>query len=1070
MRPIQGGQIEMSALPVYQDSRVVAGATTMTKGANMRASSLPNFPNVKTALEPAVGHVLSAPGSVTFWVTAWAVGACLLSVPAMATAQGTSGIAGVVRDSSGAVLPGVTIEAASPALIEKIRTVVSDEKGEYKIVALPGGTYTVTFSLTGFTTVTREGLELTANYTANIVAEMRVGQLEETITVSGQAPIVDVQTTAQHKVIAGDLLYSLPLTKEMGGFAKVTVGATIRATAQDVGGNIDPMNGYTVIHGGHFGDNRALLDGMQFNGEGSGRGFYFNPAAASEISVQLGGQTAEFENGGAQANLIPKDGGNIFSGLFSMNYAGKGLISNNLTPDLRARGLKGVNTTDRTYDGNVAVGGPIQRDKLWFFASVRGFGYKNLMAADYWNLTQNTPFYTPDLSRPAPQQQDNRSAGVRFTYQVASKDKLSVSYDIQHTDLCLGCSPLIAPEATYTTHYANPNYLLQGKWTHLASNKMIWELADSTLIFNWPNHRKPVAANAISILNGSNGFRYNAPLASSLGQRVASESNQRGSISYVTGSHAFKVGFTTQEAWHHAWYDDNGPARGIGPGLVAYTFLNGPSGTVVPASITEFAEPVTFDERLKVNLGIYGQDQWTLKRLTLNLGIRYDYFNAFVPAQNLAAGPFVPARHYDQVNCVPCWKDINPRFAASYDLFGNGKTAVKVNVGRFVGADIYTMARANNPVTRAILSVSRTWTATHGNFTPDCDLTNPAFQDLSAVGGDICGAILNRNFGLNNPNAATYDPSVLLGYGARAYNWQKSVQVQHQLRRNIALTAGYFRTSWGAIQSTTNTAVSPSDFNSYCVTAPLDSRLPRGGGYPICGLYDPTRTAFGVSTTVVKRNDQLTEAYNGFDVAVDVRLPKGFNVNGGLNAGRTEFNNCALLNSPQIAFANASGTLAGAPGGTTAPLTPAYCDVVPPWSADTQVKFSGTIPLPYQFYTGITYQNLPGIPYYASAVFRNADIVPSLGRSLSQGANGTVTVDLIPPQTRFENRIQQIDLRFAKTFLVSAKHIEPEFDIYNALNASPILSVNNNYGTAAWRTPTQILAGRLLKFGVRMSF
>src|SRR5712692_5333954 len=378
-----------------------------------------------------------------------AAGACVLLVPATAGAQGTSAIAGVVRDTSGAVLPGVTIEAASPALIEKVRTVVSDSQGEYKILDLPGGSYTVTFTLTGFSTFKRDGLELTASFTANVGAEMRVGQLEETVTVSGQSPIVDVQTTAQHKVVSGELLYALPLTKEMGGFAKLTVGARINATAQDVGGNIDPMNGYTVIHGGHFGDNRALLDGMQFNGEGQGRGFYFNPAAASEVSVQLGGQTAEFENGGVQANLVPKDGGNRFSGLFSVNYANHGLISDNLTPELQARGLHLVNTTDRTYDGSAAVGGPITQDNVWFFSSLRTFGYKNMLAADYWNLTQNTPFYTPDLSRPAVQQQDNISGGVRFTYQVAKKDKINVSYDIQHTALCLGCSPLVSPEATY---------------------------------------------------------------------------------------------------------------------------------------------------------------------------------------------------------------------------------------------------------------------------------------------------------------------------------------------------------------------------------------------------------------------------------------------------------------------------------------------------------------------------------------------------------------------------------------------------------------------------------------------
>ena len=209
------------------------------------------------------------------------------------------------------------------------------------------------------------------------------------------------------------------------------------------------------------------------------------------------------------------------------------------------------------------------------------------------------------------------------------------------------------------------------------------------------------------------------------------------------------------------------PPRASAPGSSSYTFLNG-----LPSSVTQYAEPVTFRERLKVNLGLYVQDQWTMKKLTLNFGIRYDYFNAYVPAQNLAAGPFVPARNYDEVPCVPCWKDISPRLAASYDLFGNGKTALKFNVGRFVAADIYTMARANNPVTRAILTTTRTWTDSNGNFTPDCDLSNPGAQNLSASGGDVAAPSTTATFGLNNPNATTYDPNVLTGFGARAYNWQ----------------------------------------------------------------------------------------------------------------------------------------------------------------------------------------------------------------------------------------------------------------------------------------------------------
>ena len=161
------------------------------------------------------------------------------------------------------------------------------------------------------------------------------------------------------------------------------------------------MNAYPVIHGGHTGDNRALLDGMQFNGEGQGRGFYFNPAAAQEASVQLGGQTAEFENGGFQANMVPKDGGNRLLGTVQRQLREQSMVSDNLTQELQRPRAALVNTTKRTYDANAAIGGPIVQDKLWFFTSHRVFGYQNCLADNWSNLTQNTPFYTPDLSRPA---------------------------------------------------------------------------------------------------------------------------------------------------------------------------------------------------------------------------------------------------------------------------------------------------------------------------------------------------------------------------------------------------------------------------------------------------------------------------------------------------------------------------------------------------------------------------------------------------------------------------------------------------------------------------------------------
>ncbi|MGE3509744.1 MAG: carboxypeptidase regulatory-like domain-containing protein [Vicinamibacterales bacterium] len=996
----------------------------------------------------------------------------LLVVAAHATAQTLpTQIAGVVKDSSGGVMPGVTVEAASDVLIEKVRTAVSDEHGEYKIVDLRPGTYSVTFSLTGFSTIKRDGIELTSGFAAKIDAEMRVGSLEETLTVSGQSPVVDVQNTSQIKTVSAEMLYALPLTKEMGGLAKVTVGVMIPPTAQDVGGNIDPMNAYPVIHGGRTADNRALLDGMQFNGEGQGRGFYFNPAAAQEASVQLGGQTAEFENGGFQANMIPKDGGNLFSGLFSGNYAGKGLVSDNLTQELRDRGLTQVNKAQRTYDANAAVGGPIFQDKLWFFTAHRVFGYQNLLAGNYYNLTPGTPVYTPDFSRPALHQQDNWTDGVRFTYQLSSKDKIAAAWDIQHSDICLYCSPLRAPEATPKTKYADPNYLLQAKWSRIITPKLFFEAADSTLIFNWPNRRKD-GGDGISIFNANTGYRYNAPQASELGQRVASQSNQRASLSYVTGSHAFKFGFTTQEAFHHAWYDDAGPGSGLGNGLTAYTFFNN-----LPNAITQFAEPVLFDERLKVNLGLYAQDQWTVGKFTLNLGLRYDYFNAYVPEQNLSEGPFVPARSYPKVECVPCWKDINPRAAVAYDIFGNGRSALKVNFGRYVMADIYTMARANNPVTRAVLNATRTWTDSNGNFAPDCNLANFSAQNNTATGGDICGALNNVNFGRNNPNAVTFADDTRLGFGSRPHNWQTQITFDQQLRSNISLGVGYFRTSWGGFNANQNVALAAGtvDFNPYCVTAPTDSRLPNGGGYEICGLYDVVPAKFGQSTIVTQKaateGGNVSEIYNGFDVVLNVRLPRRININGGLNTGRTVTDNCGLtLSNLQFGLPNV-------------PHTEEYCRVTPPWSASTQVKFSGAFPLPYDFQLATTFQDLPGIPWsnwsntatnlstfgLAAANFTSAQVAQSLGRPLSAGANATIQVPLIAPATKYEGRIRQLDFRFSRIFRVGKTRMAPEFDIYNALNASPVLALNTNYG-AAFLRPTQILAGRLLKFGMQVTF
>jgi carboxypeptidase family protein len=367
----------------------------------------------------------------------------VLLFPAVSFAQ--SAIAGVVTDATGAVLPGVTIEAASPALIEKVRTALSDGSGRYRIEDLRPGTYKVTFTLPGFSTFVREDVVLETNFTASINAQLRVGALEETITVSGATPLVDIQSTQSRTVLSKEQVDVLPT-----GRSYQSIAATIPALGSqlagrfDVGGGTQMWQGTVVAYGGLSADFVVQMDGMNISSllrTGDIAGLYHNQASVQDMVYQVVAGSAESQSGGVTVNMIPKEGSNRFSGEAVVTYSNEHLQSDNNDANLRSKGLVVPPNLYDLKDFNFSLGGPILRNRLWFFFSPRLWGASNYLLNGI----------LPDGSQ-AVDHTRIRAYTTRITAQIGQKNKVTVLFNPERKlrDYLLGESGQGSPEGWST--------------------------------------------------------------------------------------------------------------------------------------------------------------------------------------------------------------------------------------------------------------------------------------------------------------------------------------------------------------------------------------------------------------------------------------------------------------------------------------------------------------------------------------------------------------------------------------------------------------------------------------------
>jgi hypothetical protein len=1017
-----------------------------------------------------------------------------------ASSQTGTTIAGTVRDESGGALPGVTVEAASPVLIERVRTVVTDGEGRYSIVSLRPGAYTVTFSLAGFNVVRREGVVLTSDFTAQVNADLNVGSLEETITVTGQSPIVDTQAITQRHVMTRDVLDLLPTGRNIQAVGIMIPGTALAlggggALSRDVGGSGSLQQSPLQYRGS--GDTVQTIEGLRLNNlcaQGAYSGVYWNDASFEELSYVTGADSAEMGQGGMRVNMVPRDGGNQFRGQVFGNYAGESFGSDNCgspgigQPCTRTNltgsttfnannRLTNVSQMQKIWDVNPSIGGPIKRNTLWFHYTFRHQGVEKTVPDSYFDRNPSPFVYEQDFARPGVDDGRIISNAVRVSWAASRKDKLSVYHDTQrkYRDHW-GISALIPPEAT-AVQVTPTSYVNVTKWTRTHTNRLLLEGGIGIYNQEYTELYQPDVTGQTKKVWDLDAIR------SSQVYNIVDQSNSRqsnawpnpadhfsvlrtfmGAASYVTGSHNFRGGATFT----------NGDWR----------LIEARTGDVAPITYNA-GRPVAVTLRLpmdarngiKQDLGLFLQDRWTVSdRITLNLGVRYDHF-----VGESRESEILPNRFNDGVKYGRCadgkadpragcagevqnWKDISPRAGVAWDVFGTGRTAVKASIARYVAGQQVAVARQANPVEVLTRLDTRPWTDRDGNGLPFDAAGNIQLTELSA-------SAATPTFG-RNVSTVRYDPDVLNGWYKRGYNSEWTLAAQHQLANRVAVNGGFYRRTFGNQTFTDDLRFAASDFDTFCISAPSDPRLPGGGGYPVCGIPDLKPAVFALgrpADNLIRFSEDFggeTNRYQGFDINVEGRFANGAFIKGGLGATSRTFDDCNLKEA-----GIETGNFEVYPDGTTT------CRREYPYRPD--VKISGTYPLPFGVQMSGTYQFSRGVQtggagpsIQASWAVTSPLVNPIIGRNWTGVASRNVQL-IREGLTYGDHNLSQLDLRFGKRLNMGQYRLRLDFDLYNVFNSSWPYTVNSTYSTAAtsaWQRPTNVLQHRFFKFGGQFSF
>jgi hypothetical protein len=826
-------------------------------------------------------------------------------------------------------------------------------------------------------------------------------------------------------------------------------------------------------NGGRTSDQRMMVNGVALSSGiagGWGGGAVPNATGTSEFAIDVSAVDAQAATGGVRINFIPRDGGNRFSGTVFGSYANQDFASDNFTgTDVQQRGLSVPGTIKANGDFNPGFGGPIQRDKLWFFLSGRSLFADNYVASTFFNQNANKLDrfdYLPSTDQ-AILHQEQTIYQARLTWQATPKHKFGMTFDQEKFCACttaIGPQPggvLNSPEAGNDRRFPLQRFVTVD-WSTPVSNRLLIEASGIHRVERWGgmepqvgklgniDHLEPGMIPVNDSLNPVTGTALNYRAATTYNNSWNWNIHYRAAVSYVTGSHTFKVGFNNAFL-HHENTTYSSPATPY-----SYNF-----NSMVPAAIQYRIVPRTVKVDVNRDLGLFAQDKWTTGRWTLSGAVRLDSFKNSFPEQSITGTNFGRSINiqYDKIDNLS-WNDVTPRLGATYDVFGNGRTALKVTLNKYLeglgttGFGPAQVSDAPNPINRLQNMTQRVWADADRDFVPDCDLNN------FAANGE-CLALDNAAiFGTVTPGTS-YDPDLLEGWGKRSFNWEFTTSVQQEIIPRMSVELQYARRWYGNIRVMDDLSVTPASYTDVAITAPADSRLPNSGGYTLTGTnLSPTAPANSYFVTLSNNFGKQTEHYDAVNVTVNARLQNGLVLQGGLGTGRQVTNDCEVVDDlPEMLH-----TFFGDP--TRAFFFAArpreFCDQNFGFRTSVQGLAAYTIPKIDVQISG-TFQNLPGATVQANA---NYGLVGSAGPGPFVPFKA---FQIVAPGELYVERLNQIDFRLSKIFRLGSTRTNVNFDFYNVTNSNSVTSENAAYGPT-WRAPTAILLPRLFKISAQFDF